>query len=214
MDGNGRWAKKQGFIERTKGHEKGAEIVRNITTHAAKIGISTLTLYAFSTENWKRPKAEVEYLMKMLEKYLEKELATLLENSIKFQAIGDLTKLSDALQKKIEFTTDQTRNCSAMTQVLALNYGAKDEIVRAVNKLISSDQTVTEENISKTLDQQNEIDMLIRTGGEKRVSNFLLWQIAYSELFFTETLFPEFTTDEFDGMISEFATRTRRFGGL
>lgn len=214
MDGNGRWAKKQGFLERTKGHEQGAKVVRTITTCAAKIGIRSLTLYAFSTENWKRPKTEVDYLMKMLEKYLENELKTLQENNIKFSVIGDTTRFSISLQNKIAKTIQETQSNNGLNQILALNYGAKDEIARAINKLIQNNQTIDENSISNALDLPIELDLIIRTGGEKRLSNFLLWQAAYSELFFTDTLWPEFEENEFISIIKSVETRERRFGGL
>lgn len=214
MDGNGRWAKNRGLIERTKGHEKGADTVRAITTHAAKVGIDTLVLYAFSTENWKRPKSEVDYLMKMLDRYLENELETLQKNSIKFGTIGDISRFSSSLQNRIIYTIDSTKNNTGLHQILALNYGAKDEIVRSVRKILEQNRDIDEDSLSEQLDLGVDIDLLIRTGGEKRISNFLLWQIAYSELFFTDTLWPEFTTDEFDKILSEFKVRERRFGGL
>jgi undecaprenyl diphosphate synthase len=214
MDGNGRYAKKSGLSDRTKGHEAGAKCVRAITTHCAKIGIETLTLYAFSTENWKRPKSEVNFLMNMLDRYLKNELETLQKNNIRFFAIGDLGKLPNNLQKRISDTIDQTANNGAMTQILALNYGAKDEIIRAVKKIMPNE--ITEESVQNALDTAEfaSVDMLIRTGGEQRLSNFLLWQAAYAELFFTQTLWPEFSANELDQMIAEFERRERRFGGV
>jgi undecaprenyl diphosphate synthase len=214
LDGNGRYAKKLGLKDRTKGHEKGAYSVRAITTHCAKIGVEVLTLYAFSTENWKRPKSEVGFLMNMLDRYLKNELQTLQENNIRFSTIGDLSKLPKKLQKRISDTIAPTSNNDAMTLVLALNYGAKDEIVRAVKKILPRE--ITEESIDGALDTAlfPNVDMLIRTGGERRLSNFLLWQAAYAELFFTQTLWPEFNAAELDRMIAEFQRRERRFGGL
>lgn len=214
MDGNGRWAKQRGYLERTKGHEQGAKTVREIATHAAKIGVKSLTLYAFSTENWKRPKSEVDFLMKMLENYLEKELDTLLANNIKFSVIGDIEKFSDKLKNRINLTVEATKNAMGLNQILALNYGGKDEIIRSIKKLIDSKKEINEANLNNQLDLNYEIDLLIRTGGEKRISNFLLWQSAYAELFFSDTLWPEFTTTEFDKIIEEFKVRERRFGGL
>jgi undecaprenyl diphosphate synthase len=213
MDGNGRYAKKLGLSSRTKGHEEGAKVVRIITTHCAKIGVQVLTLYAFSTENWKRPKKEINFLMDMLDRYLKNELETLQNNNIRFFAIGDLDKLPAKLQKRISDTIETTSNNRAMTQILALNYGAKDEITRAVKKIAPNE--VSEESLEKALDTANfpEVDMLIRTGGEYRLSNFMLWQIAYAELFFTQTLWPEYTSAELDIMISQFQKRERRFGG-
>ena len=216
MDGNGRWAKQRG-LKRTKGHEKGAEIIREITTYCAKHPtIETATFYAFSTENWKRPKLEVEFLMKMLEKYLKEELNTYQEHGIRFQAIGDLSRFSKALQKRILKTQELTKNNTSLIQVLALNYGGRAEITAAVNRLITEgNKSVTEEDISAALQTPySDIDLLIRTSGEERISNFLLWQLSYSELYFTPTLWPDFNAKELDTIIENYTQRTRRFGGV
>jgi len=215
MDGNGRWATEQN-LKRTAGHEKGAKTVRNITEHCGKIGVKYLTLYAFSTENWSRPKLEVEFLMKLLEKHFKSELSVYLENNIRFKAIGDLSKFSSKLQQTIKETEEKTAHCTAMTQILALNYGSRDEITRAVKKLNEQNLEITEENIQNSLDTANipDVDLLIRTSGEIRISNYLLWQIAYAELFFTKTYWPEFNTNELDDIISDFNKRERRFGGV
>lgn len=213
MDGNGRWAKLRGKI-RVKGHEEGAKRVRTITESATNAGVKYLTLYTFSTENWARPKTEVEFLMKLLEKYLDNELATYQKNSTKFKAIGDISKFSASLKEKIKNVEQTTANNKKLTQILAINYGSKDEIVRAAKKMMDSSLEFTEENLNASLDT-NEIppvDMLIRTGGDKRLSNFLLWQSAYAELFFTDTLWPDFDEKEFFSLIEEFKTRERRFG--
>lgn len=215
MDGNGRWAKERG-LKRTAGHEEGARVVRNITIHCAKIGIKYLTLYAFSTENWTRPKLEVEFLMKLLEKYLKNELNTLLENSIRFKAIGDLSKFPKSLQNIIKEIEEKTAKNSALTQVLALNYGSKDEIIRAIKKLNEKNLEVNEQNFEACLDTyfMPNVDLLIRTSGEVRLSNYLLWQNAYAEMFFTSTLWPDFKADELDDILSDFTKRERRFGGV
>ncbi len=215
MDGNGRWAKERG-LQRTAGHEEGAKVVREITTHCAKIGVKYLTLYAFSTENWSRPKLEVEFLMKLLEKYLKNELPIYLENNVKFEAIGDITKFSKSLQKRIEEVESKTENCTGLTQVLALNYGSRDEITRAVKKVVAKNLEITEESINNNLDTANipDVDLLIRTSGEVRISNYLLWQSAYAEMFFTQTYWPEFNSSELDDIISDFHKRERRFGGI
>ena len=215
MDGNGRWAKERG-LKRTAGHKKGAEVVREITTYCAEIEIKYLTLYAFSTENWKRPILEVEYLMKLLEKYLKEELKVYLENNIKFKAIGDLTRFSKALQIRISKTEEATQHCTGLTQVLALNYGSKDEIVRAVKRLIERGLEVSEENIESCLDTAGipPVDIMIRTSGEVRLSNYLLWQNAYAEMFFVQTYWPDFTKTELDDIISDFSRRERRFGAV
>jgi undecaprenyl diphosphate synthase len=215
MDGNGRWAKEQG-LKRTAGHERGAKTVRDITIHSSKIGIKYLTLYAFSTENWLRPKLEVDFLMKLLERYFKSELPVYLENNVKFKAIGDLSKFSPKLQKIILDTQEKTISCTGLTQILALNYGSRDEITRAVKKLNANNLEVSEENIQSCLDTATipDVDLLIRTSGEVRISNYLLWQIAYAEMFFTKTYWPEFNENELDDIISDFNKRERRFGGI
>ena len=215
MDGNGRWAKERG-LKRTAGHEEGAKVVRNITIHCAKLGVRYLTLYAFSTENWSRPKLEVEYLMKLLEKYLRNELETFLQNNIRFKAIGDLSKFSKSLQNTIKEIEKKTANNKGLTQVLALNYGSKDEILRAIRKLNERNLEVNEKNFESCLDTAgfSEVDLLIRTSGEIRLSNYLLWQNAYAEMFFTSTLWPDFSTNELDDIILDFNKRQRRFGGV
>jgi len=215
MDGNGRWAKKRG-LNRTKGHEAGAEVVRDITKFCALHSeIKTLTLYAFSTENWKRPQMEVNFLMKLIKRYLKKELPLYMENNIKFDTIGDLSPFSKDLIDEINRVKEATKNNSALTQILALNYGAQDEIVRAVNRVLKDNKEVTIENISNALDTPySSIDLLIRTSGELRVSNFLLWQIAYSEFYFTNTLWPDFTSKELEEIIQNYKNRERRFGGI
>jgi undecaprenyl diphosphate synthase len=215
MDGNGRWAKERG-LNRTAGHEEGAKVVRDITTHCSRIGVKYLTLYAFSTENWSRPKLEVEFLMKLLEKYLKNELPLYLENKIKFKAIGDISKFSKSLQNTIKQTEEKTSHGTNLTQILALNYGSQDEILRAIKKLNEKELEVTKENFESCLDTAGvpDVDMLIRTSGELRLSNYLLWQNAYAELFFIDTYWPEFTKMHLDDLISDFNSRERRFGGI
>ena len=215
MDGNGRWAEAKG-LPRIKGHEKGAEVVRQITTYCADHpDIEVLTLYAFSTENWKRPKMEVEFLMKLLDNWLQKELPTYQQQNVRFEVIGDISRFSKKLQERIAHTKERTKNNTKLTQVLALNYGGRDEIIRACKRARASGEEITEENFEKFMDAQlGDVDMLIRTGGEKRISNFLLWRIAYAELFFSDTFWPDFTPKELEGMLQEFAKRNRRFGGI
>lgn len=214
MDGNGRWAQMQG-LKRAKGHEAGAEVVRNVTEYCANHReIERLTLYAFSTENWKRPKLEVEFLMKLLERYLKKELPTYMENNIRFEPIGDLSGFSGPLLTTIEMVMEATKHNNGLVQSLALNYGAKDELVRAVNTLVNQNIKVTETSLNEALDCPQEVDLLIRTGGDHRLSNYLLWQAAYSELFFSNTLWPDFRIGELEAIIHQFTTVERRFGGL
>ncbi len=216
MDGNGRWAKKRGFAKRIVGHEEGAKRVREITIHASNLGVRYLTLYAFSTENWKRPKMEVDFLMKLMERYLKNELSLFLENGVRFETIGDVSQLPSKLQESIAYTKEKTAHFTGLTQVLAVNYGSHDEIVRAVNRAVEAGKKVTEEDFERLLDTagMDPVDILIRTGGEKRLSNFLLWQAAYAELFFEETLWPEFVPRKLDAIIEKFNKIERRFGGV
>ena len=216
MDGNGRWAKERG-LKRTKGHEVGAETIREITTYcAAHATIETATFYAFSTENWKRPKLEVEFLMKLLDKYLKNELETYQKHNIRFQAIGNMSEFSKPLQKRIKKTAELTKDNTNLTQILALNYGGRAEITMAVNHLIKEGKNIlSEEDISTALQTPyKDIDILVRTSGEERISNFLLWQLSYSEFYFTPTLWPDFTAKELDTILKSFTQRNRRFGGL
>jgi undecaprenyl diphosphate synthase len=214
MDGNGRWAELQGK-KRVKGHEKGADVVKEITTYCANnIEIERLTLYAFSTENWKRPRLEVEFLMKLLDKYLKDELKNYLKNNVRFEAIGDIRAFSKTLQKTIHLVEEKTAHCDGLVQSLALNYGSQDEIIRAINRLKSTDSDITMQMFHNALDCKHDVDLLIRTGGDKRLSNFLLWQVAYAELFFIDQLWPDFTTNELEKIIKKFKKIERRFGGL
>ena len=297
MDGNGRWAQSHNKPRR-EGHKAGASVVREITTWCAKHTIEYLTLYAFSTENWKRPKAEVDFLMKLLRQYLKNEKKTYLENNIRFKAIGDISSFSNPLKEMIFDLEESTQNNTNLTQILALNYGSRNEIARCFQKLLRAsregngasggsenlrgekpsnenlagltegfdgdfagelgsglavglmggspmrngaggsaegknskgdgfcvgdtwgalegDTARLEQAISVHLDTHfaPDVDLLIRTGGEMRISNFLLWQISYAELHFTQTFWPDFTTRELENIIAEFRTKSRRFGGL
>lgn len=215
MDGNGRWAKERG-LKRTAGHEEGAKRVREITAHCSNIGIKYLTLYAFSTENWKRPKLEVDFLMKLLESWLKKEVSTYINNLTRFKTIGDITRFSKSLQKTIKETEEKTAHLKGLTQVLALNYGSQDEMLRAMKKLKEKDLEITKENFESCLDTAGmpSVDMLIRTSGEVRLSNYLLWQNAYAEMFFINSYWPEFQASDLDDLISDFTSRERRFGGI
>jgi undecaprenyl diphosphate synthase len=214
MDGNGRWAEIQSK-KRVKGHEAGAKVVKEITTYCSKHkDIERLTLYAFSTENWKRPRLEVEFLMKLLENYLKNELPVYLENNVRFEPIGDIRAFSVSLQNTIKDVKEKTAHCDGLVQSLALNYGAQDEILRAVNKIRKCENDITEVMLSNALDCPHDVDLLIRTGGDHRLSNFLLWQAAYAELFFCDTLWPDFTTNDLEKIIKDFTKIERRFGGL
>ena len=214
MDGNGRWAELRGQ-KRVKGHEAGAKVVRMITEFcAADSDIERLTLYAFSTENWKRPRLEVEFLMKLLQRYLDNETETYLANNIRFEPIGDTRAFSSSLKKTIHEVKEKTAHCDGLVQSLALNYGAHDEILRAINRVKKSQEDITEAMLSNALDCKHNVDLLIRTGGDHRLSNFLLWQAAYAELFFSDTLWPDFTTVELEKILKDFTKIERRFGGL
>ncbi len=214
MDGNGRWAQQRGKA-RVRGHERGAEVIRDILTFAAHHDeIEYMTLYAFSTENWKRPKAEVDFLMRLLSRYLKKELHVYLENDVSFNAIGDLSRFSPSVQALIHDTERQTAHCKGLKHYFALNYGAQDEIIRALNSLRENQTDITKDSLSAALDAPEAVDLMIRTGGDHRLSNFLLWQAAYAELFFTRTLWPDFTAHELQSIINQFKSVERRFGGL
>ncbi len=220
MDGNGRWAKQQGFL-RVIGHENGTKSVREVVEASAEIGIEYLTLYAFSTENWNRPKIEVQTLMKLLVKSLKKEIKTLQDNNIKLSAIGNLNDLPKKAHSELLEVIEKTQQNSKMTLTLALSYGSREELINVVkelshkvkNNIISSD-SIDESIINKHLYTQNlpDVDLLIRTSGEQRISNFLLWQIAYAELYFTPILWPDFKkSDLYDALIA-YQNRERRFG--
>ncbi|MDR1285292.1 MAG: di-trans,poly-cis-decaprenylcistransferase [Campylobacteraceae bacterium] len=215
MDGNGRWAEQRGKM-RSFGHEAGAKSVEKITTYAAKIGLKYLTLYAFSTENWNRPESEVVFLMKLLKRFLITHLGVLRNNNIKFETIGNLDILDRGLRKKIEIVKDKTKDNSGLTQILAINYGSRDEIVRACKKLCESEDDINEQTLQANLDTKDipPVDLLIRTGGERRLSNFLLWQVSYAELFFINTLWPDFNETHFEQIIQVYQKTQRKFGGL
>ena len=220
MDGNGRWAKQQGLL-RAFGHENGTKSVRNVVETCAKLGIENLTLYAFSTENWNRPKLEVTTLMNLLINSLKNELKTLQENNIKLNAIGNIEKLPNSARQKLLEVINKTSNNSRMTLTLALSYGAREELISAVktisdkvkNNIISIDH-IDESIINQHLYTQDlpDVDLLIRTSGEHRISNFLLWQIAYAELYFTDVLWPDFTDQDLYEAIISYQKRERRFG--
>ena len=203
-------------MRRTKGHEAGVETVRRVTKFCSEHpDIETLTLYAFSTENWKRPKLEVDYLMHLLEKYLSGERDTYMKYGIRFEVIGDIAPFSDKLKRTIDETIRLTANNDSLTQVIALNYGGRDEIVRAVKRVVDGGGVLNEESITEALDTPyGDIDLLIRTSGEQRLSNFLLWQVSYAELCFTDTYWPDFTIEELIEIIDDFENRERKFGGI
>lgn len=215
MDGNGRWAKKKG-LPRTFGHKEGAVALRKIITHAAKIGVKYLTVYAFSTENWKRSQEEVSALMFLFKSYIKNEEKNIMENNIRFMVSGRRENVSKSLLEAIDNLQEKSKNNSGLTFNIAFNYGGRAEILDAVNRILKSGRTeITEEEFSKYL--YNNIpdpELLIRTSGELRISNFLLWQIAYSEIYITDTLWPDFDEKELDKAIESYNKRERRFGGV
>jgi undecaprenyl diphosphate synthase len=222
MDGNGRWAKKR-LLNRINGHERGSETVRSIVRTCRQIGISYLTLYAFSTENWQRPKTEVEALMALLIRFLQSEQKEMVENNIRLRAIGQLDRLPAKVRQALDQTMAATGELTGMNLILALSYGGRAEIVRMVqavaekiNRGIIDPQAVDEKLVSDHLYTWDipDPDLLIRTSGEMRVSNFLLWQIAYTELFVTTTLWPDFSKEEFLQILKDFQVRVRRFGAV
>jgi undecaprenyl diphosphate synthase len=222
MDGNGRWAKKR-LLNRIKGHEKGAEAVRTIVRTARKLDIGVLTLYAFSTENWQRPQPEISGLMLLLRRFLESERQTLIDNEIRLNAIGQIDRLPKAVREDLKAVMAVTANHRKMVLNLALSYGARSEIVGMVRQIAArtaagdiDPQAVTAEMVADHLSTRGmpDPDLLIRTSGERRISNFLLWQIAYAELFFTPTLWPDFDEAEFVRILKDYQQRERRYGAV
>ncbi len=215
MDGNGRWAKERGMV-RTKGHEAGANVTRDITRYCAEHQtIETVTFYAFSTENWKRPKYEVSFLMKLLDSWLRNELETYHKFGAKFETVGNIEGFSPKLQETIAHIKKETAHHTNVTQVLALNYGSREEIAKAANRLAQRGEEITEESLGAELPTPYvDLDLMIRTSGEQRLSNYLLWQNSYAEFFFTKTLWPDFTPTELEDIIDQYVNRNRRFGGL
>jgi len=220
MDGNGRWAEKRS-LDRGEGHRRGAENVRKIVRASREIGIPYLTLFAFSSENWSRPRPEVDALMILLKNYLETEFQEMMDNQIRLLAIGDLLRLPKEIQAVIQEITKKTASGKGMTLTLALSYGGRDDILQAVRRIMSHGQDgnlkseeITEELFSKYLWTHSlpDPDLLIRTSGEMRISNFFLWQLAYAEVYFTPTLWPDFTPEELIQALLSYQNRERRFG--
>lgn len=220
MDGNGRWAKKR-LLNRTKGHKEGAESVDVITETARRVGVKFLTLYAFSTENWSRPEKEVSYLMKLLEKYLRTKKDTLLKNGVRLNVIGQIERLPEHVRSAAEDVMKATSASKGMTLNLALSYGGRQEILRSVKSLVEKavkgemkSEEITEEIFASSLYTKDMPDpeLIIRTSGEQRLSNYLLWQSAYSELYFTDRYWPDFREEDFIDALCDFSSRDRRYG--
>ena len=222
MDGNGRWARSQGYA-RTFGHIKGARVAKKIITHAAKIGLQHLTLFAFSTENWMRPKEEVDFLMNLLDRHLRKEKTSLIEQNIRFRVIGDLSQLPAQVRITAQETINDTSHCTGLNLTFAINYGGRQEILSAVKRIVERVEandldlaTLTEHDLSLEISGANipDPDLVLRTSGEQRLSNFMLWQVAYSEILIVNKHWPDFTEKDFDAAIHELVQRERRFGGV
>ncbi|GAA0783304.1 isoprenyl transferase [Hathewaya limosa] len=222
MDGNGRWAKQRN-LPRTMGHKAGVEVIRNIVKECNRLGIKYLTLYAFSTENWKRPKEEVSTLMSLLVTYLKNEFEELHKNNVIINSIGDISYLPDICQKELRLAYEKTKENTGLTLNLALNYGGRNEIINSVKNICNDvkENKINIEDIDENLFSSYlytkgmpDPEILIRTSGEERISNFLLWQISYSEFWFTEVLWPDFTPEHLRTAIKEVQNRERRFGGL
>lgn len=218
MDGNGRWAAKRG-LERSYGHQAGVETVHRITAACTKLGVKFLTLYTFSTENWNRPSDEISALMGLVLSSLEDEI--FMKNDVRFRVIGDIARLPEDVQKKLHETEEHTKNNATMTMVVALSYSSRWEITKAVQDIVTdvkagkiSEQAICEDMVSKYLQTafMPDPDLLIRTGGEVRVSNYMLWQIAYSELYFCDTFWPDFAEEDLYRAIANYQSRQRRFG--
>lgn len=225
MDGNGRWAKKR-FLPRVAGHHKGVQTIKTLTIRANEIGIKIVTLYAFSTENWGRPKDEVNFLMRLPKEFFDEFLPELIENNIRIEVIGDIDGLPEETYDILTEVIEQTKDCTGMVLNFAINYGSRQEITEAFKGILAdikaekiSEEDVTDSLINKYLmtSRYNELsdpDLIIRTSGEQRLSNFLLWQAAYSEFYFTDTLWPDFNADSLDEAIEDYNHRQRRFGKI
>ncbi|MEO9600436.1 isoprenyl transferase [Parasphingorhabdus sp.] len=221
MDGNGRWAKRK-HLPRALGHKKGVEAVRNIVRTAGRMGIEAMTLYAFSSENWNRPEDEISDLMGLLRQYIQSDIEEFVENGVRLKVIGNYKALDTDIVEMIDEAIEKTAGNTKMTLAVALNYGAQDELLRATHYIAAATQSgeieldkLSIEHISNALDTADmpPLDLLIRTSGELRLSNFLLWQAAYAELYFTDTLWPDFDQGELEKALKSFGSRERRFGG-
>ena len=214
MDGNGRWAKARG-MERSEGHKAGVKVLERLTNDCMDIGLEAVTFYAFSTENWKRPPAEIKAIMGLLSEYLDKCEGMFEKHQVRFRVIGDKSALDKPLRKKIEKYENETKHFKRSINI-AINYGGRDEIIYACKKIVEEGKEITKENLSLALYTEDcvEPDMIVRTAGEKRLSNFLLWQASYSELYFTDVLWPDFSPEDLKLAIDDFYSRRRKYGGL
>ncbi|MBM7580387.1 isoprenyl transferase [Jeotgalibacillus terrae] len=215
MDGNGRWAERRG-LSRTDGHVEGVSTVVKIVKRAAERDVKFLTLYTFSSENWKRPQKEVEFILQLPKKFLFQYLPELMKNNVKINILGDIRQLPYSTREALKHAVRKTAKNDGLQLNFALNYGGRQELLKAFEEMKAAGDDVTEDHLEKYLYTAGmpDPDLLIRTGGEKRLSNFLLWQMAYTEFCFSDSLWPDFSVEEFDAAIDEFAVRHRRFGGL
>ncbi|ELH3500006.1 di-trans,poly-cis-decaprenylcistransferase [Campylobacter upsaliensis] len=211
MDGNRRWAKAKGFLAKF-GYTRGVKTLQKLMSVCIEEQISQLTLFAFSTENWNRPADEVEFIFKLLERCLDDALKEFEKNGVRLKAIGDLSRLDEKLKEKIALVEEKTKHCECLCVNLAISYGSRDEIVRAAKRVVEKGLELSEENLSANLDLPLDVDLMLRVGNAKRLSNFLLWQSSYAEICFSETLFPSLTIREFKKIIKEYRKRERTFG--
>ncbi|HEC1581935.1 TPA: di-trans,poly-cis-decaprenylcistransferase [Campylobacter upsaliensis] len=211
MDGNRRWAKAKGFLAKF-GYTRGVKTLQKLMSVCVEEQISQLTLFAFSTENWNRPADEVEFIFKLLERCLDDALKEFEKNGVRLKAIGDLSRLDEKLKEKIALVEEKTKHCERLCVNLAISYGSRDEIVRAAKRVVEKGLELSEENLSANLDLPLDVDLMLRVGNAKRLSNFLLWQSSYAEICFSETLFPSLTIREFKKIIKEYRKRERTFG--
>jgi undecaprenyl diphosphate synthase len=215
MDGNGRWAKKRGMI-RTEGHKRGVQALEKILKYSDEIGVKYLSVYAFSTENWNRPKLEVETILMLFNKYLKSKFKDFMEQNVRLVISGSRERLSKSLNETVDEITDKLKNNTGIVLNICFNYGGRLDILESMKKTLENGEEITEENISKNLYNSfiPDPDLLIRTGGEFRVSNYMLWQIAYSEIYVSNVLWPDFNEEELDKSIKSFNNRDRRFGNI
>ncbi|EGJ0797690.1 TPA: di-trans,poly-cis-decaprenylcistransferase [Campylobacter jejuni] len=211
MDGNRRWARAKGFLAKL-GYSQGVKTMQKLMEVCMEENISNLSLFAFSTENWKRPKDEIDFIFELLDRCLDEALEKFEKNNVRLRAIGDLSRLEDKAREKITLVEEKTKHCDALCVNLAISYGARDEIIRAAKRVIEKKLELNEENLTQNLDLPLDVDLMLRVGNAKRLSNFLLWQCSYAEIYFSETLFPSLTKREFKRIIKEFRNRERTFG--
>ncbi|ECL2809459.1 TPA: di-trans,poly-cis-decaprenylcistransferase [Campylobacter jejuni] len=211
MDGNRRWARAKGFLAKL-GYSQGVKTMQKLMEVCMEENISNLSLFAFSTENWKRPKDEIDFIFELLDRCLDEALEKFEKNNVRLRAIGDLSRLEDKVREKTTLVEEKTKHCDALCVNLAISYGARDEIIRAAKRVIEKKLELNEENLTQNLDLPLDVDLMLRVGNAKRLSNFLLWQCSYAEIYFSETLFPSLTKREFKRIIKEFRNRERTFG--